>query len=142
MKAVNSAAPFEEKRIRGFCLPWLNPDLRKLIQTRNSLKKKSQNAKMGEEKIFLYAEYKLHRNKVTFEIRKPKKTLLYKFDQSKCKAACQALEDIFSTVGKKLAEKFSGVWNMEHGNLFSSTEVTPELIKKQLDSLDVKKRQV
>ena len=54
----------------------------------------------------------------------------------------------FSTDGKKLAEKFKGVESKienpygEHGNLFSFTEVTPELIKKQLDSLDVKKRQV
>ena len=53
----------------------------------------------------------------------------------------------FSTVGKKLAEKFGGVKFKienpygEHGNSFSFTEVTPELIKKQLDSLDVKKRQ-
>ena len=54
----------------------------------------------------------------------------------------------FSTVGKKLAEKFRGVKSKiknpygEHKNLFSFTEVTPELIRKQLDSLDVKKRQV
>ena len=44
-----------------------------------------------------------------------------------------------------MAEKFRGVKSKienpygEHGNLFSSTEVTPELIKKQLNSLDVKK---
>ena len=51
----------------------------------------------------------------------------------------------FSTVGENLAEKFRGIKSKienpygEHGNLFSFTEVTPELIKKQLDSLDVKK---
>ena len=50
MESVNSAAPFEEKRIRGFSLPWLNLDLRKLIRTRNRLKKRAQNAKTGEEK--------------------------------------------------------------------------------------------
>ena len=50
-----------------------------------------------------------------------------------------------STVGKKLAEKFRGVKSKienpygEHGNLFSFTEITPELIEKQLDSLDAKK---
>ena len=44
-----------------------------------------------------------------------------------------------------MAEKFRGVKSKienpygEHGNLFSFTEVTRELIKKQLDSLDVKK---
>ena len=54
-------------------MPWLNPDLRKLIRTRNRLKKKAQNAKTGEEKISLYAEYKLLKKKVTFEIRKSKK---------------------------------------------------------------------
>ena len=47
--------------------------LRKLIRTRNRLKKRAQNAKTGNEKISLYAEYKLPRNKVTFEIRKSKK---------------------------------------------------------------------
>ena len=72
LESVNSAAPFEEKRIRGFSLPWLHPDLRKLIRTRDRLKKRAQNAKTGEEKISLYAEYKLLRNKVTFEIRKSK----------------------------------------------------------------------
>ena len=64
MESVNSAAPFVEKRIIGFTLPWLNSDLRKLIRTRNRLKKRAQNAKTGEEKISLYAEYKLFRNKV------------------------------------------------------------------------------
>ena len=53
MESVNSAAPFEEKRIRGFSLPWLNTDLRKLIRTRNRLKKRAQNAKTEEEKISL-----------------------------------------------------------------------------------------
>ena len=44
-----------------------------------------------------------------------------------------------------MAEKFKGVQFKienpygEHGNSFSFTEVTPELIKKQLDSLDVEK---
>ena len=44
-----------------------------------------------------------------------------------------------------MAEKFRGVKSLfenpygEHGNSFSFTEVTPELIKKQLDSLNVKK---
>ena len=44
-----------------------------------------------------------------------------------------------------MAEKFRGVKSKienpygEHGNLFSFTEVTSEIIKKQLDSLDVKK---
>ena len=52
----------------------------------------------------------------------------------------------FSTVGKKIADKFRGVKSKiknpyrEHGNSFSFTEVTPELIKKQLDSLDDKKQ--
>ena len=50
-----------------------------------------------------------------------------------------------STVGNRLAEKLRGGKSKnenpygEHGNLFSFTEVTPELIKKQLDSLDGKK---
>ena len=54
MESVNSVAPLEEKIIRGFSLPWLNPDLRKLIRTRNRLKKRAQNAKTGDEKISLY----------------------------------------------------------------------------------------
>ena len=55
MESINSAAPFEKKRIRSFSLPWLNPDLRKLIRTRNRFKKGAQNAKTGEEK-YLYMQ--------------------------------------------------------------------------------------
>ena len=49
----------------------------------------------------------------------------------------------FSTVGKKLAEKFRGVKSKienpygEHGNQFSFTEVTPELIKKCRDAAPI-----
>ena len=52
--------------------------------------------------------------------------------------------DFFSTVGKKLSEKFRGVKSKienpygNHGNSFSYTEVTSELIKQGLDSLNVK----
>ena len=69
LEVLNKHAPLQTKRIRSKNTPWVTNEIKNLINTRDSLKRKAVITKLETD----WQNYKMTRNKVNIELRKTKR---------------------------------------------------------------------
>ena len=69
LEVLNKHAPLQNKKIRSERIPWITSEIKKLMSTRDCLKRKAINTKLETD----WSNYKSLRNKVNIRLRKAKK---------------------------------------------------------------------
>ena len=69
VEVLDKHAPLQYKKIRSKKVPWITSDIKKLINTRDKLKRKSISTNLEND----WFDYKTSRNKVNIELRNAKK---------------------------------------------------------------------
>ena len=104
LEVLSKHAPLQTKRIRSRKTPWVTNDIKNLINTRDSLKRKAVITNVENE----WHNYKIARNKVNIKLRKTKRdyfsnkidTSNYNFLDYMQNAKSEFTQFEFITVGK------------------------------------------